>query len=210
MKKLFTIVLIIIGIASCEPSQKITGTWKKPDFQPKTPYKKVMIVAITENQKNKTYVENTLADFLRSKNYSIVISSDLFPPDFAKGKIEREVLVDQIKKQNCDAVLTATVLHEMTKEHYVQGTSAYAPYSYGYYGSYYGYYSYQYPMVSSPGYYTEDKTYYLETNLYDVESDSLIWSMQSQSYSPVNLESFAKEYASLVAYQLKKDYQQKK
>ena len=106
---------------------------------------------------------------------------------------------------NIDGVLTVALLHEETKERYVAGSSAYAPYSYGYYGSYYGYYSYRYPTVYEPGYYSTEKTYFIETNLFDVESGALVWSMQSQSYSPANLESFAKGYAALVAYQLKKD-----
>jgi hypothetical protein len=206
MKKIFTIALIIIGLASCEPSQKVTGTWKNPDFQPKANYKKILIMAMTEKQTTKAYVENILTDYLKSKNYEIIRSADVFPPAFLKADIGKELLVAEIKKMNIDAVLTVAVMHEKTTEHYVPGTSAYAPYPfYSYYGSYYGYYSYRYPTVYEPGYYSTEKTYFLETNLYDVDTETLIWSMQSQSYSPANLESFAKGYAALVAYQLKKD-----
>lgn len=205
MKKLFTIVLIIIGLTSCEPSQKVTGTWKNPDFKPKDSYSKFLIMAMTENQSTKAYVENVLTDYLGSKNYKIIISSDIFPPAFLKADVDKEILAAEIKKMNVEGVMTVALLHEETKEHYVAGSSAYAPYSYGYYGSYYGYYSYRYPTVYEPGYYSTEKTYFIETNLFDVESGTLVWSMQSQSYSPANLESFAKGYAALVAYQLKKD-----
>jgi hypothetical protein len=67
--------------------------------------------------------------------------------------------------------------------------------SYGMYGSYYGYYNYYSPQVYSPGYYSSDKTYYIESNFYDLASDELLWSIQSEAYNPTSLESWFKEYS---------------
>jgi len=36
--------------------------------------------------------------------------------------------------------------------------------------------------------------YYLETNLYDAKTEELIWSAQSQTYNPSNINSFLKGY----------------
>jgi len=63
------------------------------------------------------------------------------------------------------------------------------------YGSYYGYYRYYSPMVYSPGYYTTDKTYYIETNFYDLEEDLLLWSIQSEAYNPSSLDSWFDQYS---------------
>jgi hypothetical protein len=38
--------------------------------------------------------------------------------------------------------------------------------------------------VHRPGYYTTHETYTLETNLYDVESEELVWSARSRSFAP--------------------------
>jgi hypothetical protein len=50
-------------------------------------------------------------------------------------------------------------------------------------------------MVYSPGYYTTDKTYYIETNFYDLEEDLLLWSIQSEAYNPSSLDSWFDEYS---------------
>ena len=60
-------------------------------------------------------------------------------------------------------MLTLALLDSKTVESYNPGT-VYYPMNYGYYGSYYGYYNYYYPEVYSPGYYSVDKTFYLEAN----------------------------------------------
>jgi hypothetical protein len=57
-----------------------------------------------------------------------------------------------------------------------------------------------YGSVYSPGYYTTDKTYFLECNLYDLKQDGkLVWSGQSETYNPSSLESFAKSFAARVS-----------
>ena len=42
--------------------------------------------------------------------------------------------------------------------------------------------------VSQPGYYTTHETYTLETNLYDVESEELVWSARSRTFSPESVQ----------------------
>ena len=82
--------------------------------------------------------------------------------------------------------------------------TVYAPLNYGFYGSYYGYYNYYYPAVYSPGYYTTKKVYYLESNFYDMASDKLIWSVQSETYEPTGLKSWFQGYSYMLINHLKK------
>ena len=77
--------------------------------------------------------------------------------------------------------------------------------SYGMYGSYYGYYNYYHPYVYSPGYYTTDRTYYIESNFYDLEEDQLLWSIQSEAHNPSSIDSFFKEYSYNLLGLLKKE-----
>ena len=60
-------------------------------------------------------------------------------------------------------------------------------------------------MMYDPGYYTTDKSYYLEANLYDVESEQLVWSAQSETTNPANLEAFARTFAMVISDQMIKD-----
>jgi hypothetical protein len=70
--------------------------------------------------------------------------------------------------------------------------------NYGFYGSYYGYYDYYYPIVYTPGYYSVDRTFYLETNAYDLASDKMLWSLQSEARNPSDLDELFKNYSALV------------
>jgi hypothetical protein len=57
---------------------------------------------------------------------------------------------------------------------YVPGQAYAVPGSYSRWGSYYGH-------AYSPGYVVEDEYVYIETNLYDVATEKLIWSTQSET-----------------------------
>ncbi len=113
-------------------------------------------------------------------------------------------MAEAIGRTGCDAVFVIAVLDVQSVETYNPG-SAYYPMSYGMYGSYYGYYNHYYPQVYSPGYYSTDKTYYIETNFYDVASDQLLFSIQSEAYNPSSLDSWFKEYSYNLIKELKSE-----
>jgi hypothetical protein len=73
------------------------------------------------------------------------------------------------------------------------------------YGGFYTYYNYWYPYLYDPGYYVTDKTYFLETNLYDVNTEELIWSAQSQTVNPASIDEFAKEYPKKLVARMESD-----
>lgn len=190
---------------ACSPSQKITSYWADMDAKPGKPYNTIYIIAITQNETRQPLIENEMADVLISRGRKIVLNSEIFPPSFSAVKeLTKEQLAGTIKNRGCDAVLTFAVLDTKTETSYNQGT-AYYPMNYGYYGSYYGYYSHYYPVVYSPGYYSVNKTYYIETNFFDVETDRLLWSIQSEAYNPSDIDIAFKEYASLILNKLRQE-----
>jgi hypothetical protein len=62
-----------------------------------------------------------------------------------------------------------------------------------------------YPVVYTPGYYTFEKVYYLESNFYDLASDKLLWSVQSESHEPSGLKSWFNSYSYMLINHLKKE-----
>lgn len=201
----FYLVLITALIAACSPSQEVTSYWVNKEAIPKEPFKTIYIIAITQNENMKPAVENGLADVLVSRGNKVVLNSQIYPPSFSAVKqLTKEQLVETIAKTGSDAVLTLAVLDTKTKTTYNQGSS-YAPMSYGYYGSYYGYYNHYYPVVYSPGYYSTNKTFYIETNFFDVKTDQLLWSIQSQAYNPDNFDSMFKEYTRTILAKLREE-----
>jgi len=206
MRRIFiTLILLAILMSACGPTQQITGYWLNKEAMPRGPYKTIFILVITENQSGKLIVEDKMSTLLSSMGHKVFTASDLFPPSFSiAGQLTKEQLSESIAKTGCDAILTMALLDVKTVEKYQPGTT-YAPMGYGYYGSYYGYYNHYYPVVYSPGYYSTDKTYYLETNFYDKADDLLLWSIQSQAYNPSNLDSWFNGYSQMLLNKLKQE-----
>lgn len=201
----FFLVLLATLVYACSPSQKVTSYWVNKEAIPKEPFKTIYIIAITQNENMKPAVENELADVLVSRGHKVALNSQIYPPSFSAVKqLTKEQLVETIAKTGSEAVLTLAVLDTKTETSYNQGSS-YAPMSYGYNRSYYGYYNYYYPVVYSPGYYTTNKTFYIETNFYDVETDQLLWSIQSQAYNPDNFDRMFKEYTRTILMKLREE-----
>jgi hypothetical protein len=53
--------------------------------------------------------------------------------------------------------------------------------------------------------YALDRTFFLESNLYDIASEKLLWSIQSTANNPEDLDSFFKGYSKLLRDHLKKE-----
>lgn len=193
--KYLFVLLFALTLSACVPSQKIVNSWIAPDPGTNAPYKSIFIMALTQVQGNSFDVEDRMAGVIASRGQKAVVSTAVFPPSFTNSEtFTREQMAEAIKRTGCDAVFVIAVLDVESVESYQPGR-AYYPMSYGMYGSYYGYYSHYSPMVYSPGYYTTDKTFYIETNFYDLEQDRLLWSIQSEAYNPTSIESWFEKYS---------------
>jgi hypothetical protein len=202
--KILSLLFLTLFFHECSPTQRITGSWVNREALPKGPYKSIFIVVISQNNEANSIVENILAKKIESRGPKAVKSSDFFPLNItATKRISKEQMDDAIKKSGCDAVMTIALLDVRTEQHYQPGT-AYYPMYYGFYGTYYGYYNYYYPAVYSPGYYTSERVYYLESNFYDL-SAGLLWSVQSATYEPTSLKSWFQGYSYMLINHLKKE-----
>lgn len=207
MKRSIILTAIVAAFISicCSSSTEITGSWKNPALKDKK-YNNVFVAAFTKNINAKTTVEGDLASALQKKGTAVSRSIQVMPPNFTDSANNKEAMLKKIRKTEANAILTISLIDKETESRYVPGSYGYQPYPrFGYYGMFWGYYSYWYPQVYSPGYYVEDKTYYIETNLYDAKTEEVVWSAQSATYNPANLQRFSKEFASVIADRLSKE-----
>ncbi len=204
MKKIVTFLCCCFLIISCAPVTKITGSWKNPK-QPKGDIKTVFIVALTGKAISKPTLESRMARTLNKEKLNTIKSVDEFAPGFLKDSIPKDVLMTKIKKQAHEAILTISLLKKKTKSHYVKGGYEYNPMTYGYYDNFYGYYTFLSPYIYDPGYYEKEEIYYIETNLYDSQSESLIWSAQSETDTYTGISSFSKKFSKAIANKMKED-----
>jgi hypothetical protein len=75
----------------------------------------------------------------------------------------------------------------------------------GYYGGYGRYYGYGAGMYSTPGYYQEDKNYYVETAVYSINPNKLLWTATTKTVNPSQMDKTINEIADAVSEQMKKD-----
>ena len=205
-KRYLSSLIIAILMWSCVPTTRITGTWKSPNAASKD-YDKIVVAALTDNIRARETVESHIQAQLRARGVEVARSIDLFPPTASsKGGPDVDLLLDKLKAQNYDAIMTIALIDEQTETRYVPGNYGYAPITrFGWYGRFRGYYTYWYPTIYDPGYYTEEKIYFLETNLYDEDTENLVWSAQSQSYSPSSLRKASEKLAELTVSRLAQD-----
>jgi hypothetical protein len=206
---LFTFLLI-----SCGPSQKITSSWINPEIKERPSYKKIFIIALAQNPGYKATIEQDLAYAATARKLEVIKSSEFFQPDFTtagnKSPVDKEVILAKVREAGCDVIMTIALVDKKSETRYVQGSTANS--LYGGYGAlgFGGYYGGAYTsMYSTPGYYTEDKTYFMQANLFDAATEKMIWSAQSEAYDPSKISTFSKDYTALLVERLNRDISQK-
>lgn len=199
MKTTTLITLLVICLLGCAPDvTHITGTWKSPSAG-EDRITSVLVTAMTGRTDARQEVENDLATSLQHNGIKVIRSIDVIPPRFTNRVPERDDIMNRIDETDVDAILTVALIDEQTETRYVPGNYGYEPIPrFGFYGLFWGYYTRWYPTLYSPGYYEEDKVYFIETNLYDADSEELLWSAQSEAVNPRNLANFSEEFADVV------------
>jgi len=206
MKKIILFIISALCFVGCKPGTEITGSWRNTDA-PSTGLSTILVAALTNRTNARQVLENDLAAALNEKGYRTVKSIEVLPPSLSSGtKPDREALLSSINETGADAILTVALIEKETETRYIPGSVGYAPFPrFGYYGTFWGYYNAWYPMLHDPGYYQEDKVYFIETNLYDVKTGQLLWSAQSETYNPTNLPDFASKFSDIVVSRMEMD-----
>jgi hypothetical protein len=210
MKRNFSFLItlsLIISFTACAPSTMITGSWLNKSGFEGHEFKSVFIAAMTSNMSVKSALEEAFAKEAALRNLTSIKSIDFFKPSLhASGVPTKEEILNQIRASGSETILTINLKDKENQTRYVPGSSTYSPTaSNNYYNNFYGYYSTAYVENYTEGYYTTDKVYFIECNLYNAANEELLWSAQSETTNPSKVEAFAKEYAAIIVAQLKSD-----
>jgi hypothetical protein len=209
MKNLIFAISILVIFSSCR-STELIGSWKREDMPSKS-YHDVGIIVMTPNMSSRSIVESDLSTILVQKGIRAIPTFDIFP-FAAKQELFEEVdeeemqahVRERVNKFEFNALLIITILDQETETRYNQGASfsmAVPAYQY----NYYGYYHWAYATVSAPGYYSTKTTYFLESNLYDVETEALIWTAQTKTKKDANsIQKESKVFANILAQEITK------
>lgn len=192
MTKVIFLSGLFFLLSSCA-STKITQSWVEPDN--KKIYKDLLIIGVGESEQNRRAYESYFVEELKRIGIEAVASYKLIK---SNQKIERATVAKAITGLGIDGVLITHLL-AVDEETIYRPSMDYMPmYGSGYYGGLYSYYPHVNTYVHRPGYYTKHETFTIETNLYDVESEELVWSAQSRTFSPDSVDKVIKDLTKLL------------
>jgi len=196
----FVLLVATFGFAASTSAQWV-DTWKSPDAQPIEPQpgRKLVALVIQPDEDNRRTSENVLADALAARGVRGVPSYTLLPPE--------ELSNEALARKNFEAAGVAGVVVMRLVD--VSTKSSYTPatwYSMPYYGTFWnGYYNYGWNAVISPGYVREDVIVSVETLVYDLTRDRLVWAGLSRTTNPKDANAFIRKLVADAVKQMRKD-----
>jgi ABC-type Zn uptake system ZnuABC Zn-binding protein ZnuA len=208
MKRVCVLIAIIVTIffAGCASTKEASGVWyDKEKIQGKV-YDNFFVIVMTADIEARVRLENDVAATIVSRGHKAIKSYEVLPADLKDPKPPAvDALIEKIKASDCDAVFVVSLLDKNDEIRYTTGGTHYTMRTdYSWAGTFFGYYSHYYTTVSSAGYYSNDKTYFMQSNLFDKASQQLMFSVQSEIFNPSSLASGSRTYISTLLTQLDK------
>ena len=215
-----SVVLLMATLLTSCSTARLTSSWTNETYTPQ-PYEKILVFAIAAQTSNRAAVEGAMSNEFRKHGINVVSSLSLFPESQNAGagpqlKISKEELAQKLKDNGIDGLLVLSLLDRREEQVYVEGhTTTHStstpqqgyiePYNYHhngyndrydpYYNDYYVYYETVQTTVTTPGYYENQTTLYLESNFYRVSDASLAWSGQTEVVDASSVTQGANDWA---------------
>ena len=197
MKKTFIkwfCFIFIFFIISCSGT-KLTQTQVNKKLTGK-PVSDILVIGIADKEKNRLSFENQFIAHFKEVGVEAVSSADVIPmpPDL---KLEKKDILNAVKKFQNDAVIITHVKSIEDKEIRTREARSRT--------SFYSYYGFVYGYANQPGYSSTKKIVRLETNLYDVKTEQLIWSGVSKTWNKESKKEIINDVIKVIIDDLQKN-----
>ena len=191
-------VLGVLGLSGCATTS-FQSTWRNPDARPVTlEGRKIAAVVMTKNPENRRPAETALAEEITRRgaigipSYTILADENPQDPESAQKALAAA---------GVDGIVSMRVLARDRQTTYVPGQWTNQPH----YNSWSGYWGYGWRQVYEPGYLQTDTFVSVETLVYSVVQDKLVWAGMSETINPSRADALVRELAGRVAGKLKKE-----
>jgi hypothetical protein len=196
MRNLILSAVVFTTLVSCGPSTKIEKSWRDPGATvTSNAPNKILVIAMVKDETSRRVIEDQLAKRIGSgavSSYTIVSTEML-------KEASDEALKQKLTEGKFTHVLLMRLADIEKETSYVPGTTT------SFYGGYGRYYGYGAGMYSTPGYYTTDKNYFVETTVYTINPDKLVWTGTTKTVNPSKIEKTVNDIADVVSEKMKKD-----
>lgn len=188
---IFALTAMLYGCTST----KIVSSWRDPNTTVQEgQFKKVLIVALVQNESTRRTVEDQLVAHFKgnavaSYNY---LKADEMSSDSTGMKVK-------FMNDGFDGMITMQLVKVDKDVNYVPGsypTAYYSPWGYG---------AYAWGAYSTPGYYTVDDNYKVETNVYKLSPQKLVWSGVTSTLEPGSVEKAVSEIVAAIKEEMEEE-----
>lgn len=195
-----TLVALTLASAfalSAEGATKFRSTWKPPDATPVDfRGQKVAALVMLPDEATRRGVEDELAYALRARGLGGVAAHRLVPPEEMKDKERARALFEQA------GVVGAVVMRAVDRQQEVTETPG--AYWVSNYWTFSGYYDWGWGGIYDPGSVRMDTVITVETLIFDVKADKLLWAATSETKNPKRVDTFIKDLVSAAAKEINK------
>jgi hypothetical protein len=199
----FRRILIALSIAAlavlagCSSMPRLTHVWQSPDFTGPR-FKNIVVVGVSERASSRRIFENVFSARFRDHDVQATPSHELFP---GQEKLDRDTFVQTVREQGFDGVVVARVVGIDRKTSYSPGYVTVAP-AYRYPGDFWGYYGHATRVYESPGQFSTWDVVSIETSLYTLDGPLLVWSGQTETVDPSDIEKESDGLAEVIMREL--------
>ncbi len=180
--------LFVIIITSCATTN-LTSVWKDDSYTGKAD--KIFIIGAAQKPGIRKIFEREFVNQLKAQGVNAIASDKYIPGD---KMLDKDVIVSKIRELDVSTVLVTRLLERKDVVRAIPG----------YYSSLHNYYRQSYESSCPPGYKCEDIAA-LETNLYEVKTEKLIWSAITETSVEAGTYDVIKEFIATIIKGLTKD-----
>jgi len=190
------ICAVLVGLSACS-STTFESTWKSPDAQPVNPQNKsVAALVISSDKKRRRDAEIYLAHELTVRGARGVAAYTLIGIDLPNVDVARE----RFKEAGVDGVVIMRLVAHDSQT--IVDPGGFSGSAYTTFGSYYQ--SYGMSLTYSTGSVQTDEWLTIETLIYSLNQDKLLWAGTSRTTNPEGLQGLITEVANAVSRQVAK------
>ena len=191
------IVVLAFAVVACSGSSSQMIPTHLEEKHVGKPIKDVLIIAIIDNQEIRGILEKHFKDWLNAKGVEAIISTKVLAVEMGV-KLEKEAIIEVADKYENDAILITRIVGMTETEVFSRDRPQY-------FFNYYGFYNYGFAYVTWPTIYGEKVTFSLQTGLYDVTTESLIWAGKSLVKNPKTTGQAIGQVVKMVMQELEKN-----
>ena len=156
-----------------------------------------MVVALFQNETSRRKAEDQMVSYFYGKG----VASYNYLDENISTKNENAIR-EKIKNDGFDGAVTMRLLDVDKEDVYSRGNISMYP---SYYRNFSGYYFRNWGYFSDPGYYSTTKTYTVETNVFSIKEDKIIWSGITKTTDPSGVTKMTDEIGKAVFNEMVKE-----